>query len=393
MPGWRGLFSLVDLLAFAYLIPTPSTKSVRCRPRRVCAPSGRTGAAEDRAVPGTMIARPGVDGQVGTGRSPGVSGGRKPYNRAMAGGMIRQSFKGGTPRDGSVVLAKLRGLRRAWRARSRSGGVLEDAGRSPLPLWDASTLSLHRACPSSHRVQRKMAPLPSDAAVLTPSDLVVMLGPTSACSRPGGSGMDASGHTPAKRDPRATRPSPGPPHRGNPHPSIFAYPSRVIVHRGNASSSRSDATAETAERRGRAGKACSGCLLLLFGGQGPARMESTASSRAARIESAPDDLGSTVTRPARVRKTFDFGGGGFLDVRGLAPLPLAPATFRRMTSSAWSRVSSPATIRPAVSRRSCSSSWARPGARVLGISPESTWSRSSGSRRHRSSGPSRLRPG
>ena len=77
------------------------------------APWGRTGAAEDRAVPGTMMAHPGVDGQVGTGRSPGVSGGRKPYNRAMAAGMIRQSLKGGIPRDGAVVLAKLRGLRRA----------------------------------------------------------------------------------------------------------------------------------------------------------------------------------------------------------------------------------------------------------------------------------------
>ncbi len=65
------------------------------------------------------------------------------------------------------------------------------------------------ARPSTHRVQREDGPLPSDAAVLTPSDLIVMLGPTSACSRPGGSGMDASGHTPAERDPRRTRASPG----------------------------------------------------------------------------------------------------------------------------------------------------------------------------------------
>ncbi len=47
---------------------------------------GRTGAAEDRAVPGTMMARPGVDGQAGTGRPPGVSAGRNPYNRAIATG-------------------------------------------------------------------------------------------------------------------------------------------------------------------------------------------------------------------------------------------------------------------------------------------------------------------
>ncbi len=48
-----------------------------------CAPCGRTDAAKDRTVPRTMMARPGVDGQVGTGRINAVSGGRKPYNRAM----------------------------------------------------------------------------------------------------------------------------------------------------------------------------------------------------------------------------------------------------------------------------------------------------------------------
>jgi len=72
---------LVDLLPVAYLISTPITMCVRCRPRRSTR-RRRIDAAEDRTVPGTMMARPGVDGQVVTVRSPGVFGGRKPYNSA-----------------------------------------------------------------------------------------------------------------------------------------------------------------------------------------------------------------------------------------------------------------------------------------------------------------------
>ena len=63
---------MVDLLSVAYLIPTPITMSVRCRPRRF-APSGRTDAAEDRTVPGNMMARLRVGGQAGRGQDASVS--------------------------------------------------------------------------------------------------------------------------------------------------------------------------------------------------------------------------------------------------------------------------------------------------------------------------------
>ena len=127
-------------LRLPHTYPLPDERSVSPSSRR--APWGRTGAAGDRAVPGTMMARPGVEGQVGTGRSPGVSAGRRPYNRAIATEMIRESLKGGILREGAVVLVKFRVLRRAG---GRSGGLLEDAAGSPLPLRDTSTLSLHRA--------------------------------------------------------------------------------------------------------------------------------------------------------------------------------------------------------------------------------------------------------
>ena len=73
----------MDQLAFAYLIPTPLPEERPASPSSRRAPWVRTDAAEDLTVPETMMARPGVDGQVRTGRSQGVSGGWNPYNRAI----------------------------------------------------------------------------------------------------------------------------------------------------------------------------------------------------------------------------------------------------------------------------------------------------------------------
>jgi hypothetical protein len=74
--------------------PHPHQVERAVSPSSRCAPSGRTDAAEDRTVPGTIMARPGVDGQAGTERSPGVSGGRKPSHHAMPIGLVLANFGG-----------------------------------------------------------------------------------------------------------------------------------------------------------------------------------------------------------------------------------------------------------------------------------------------------------
>ena len=155
MPGWRGLFSLVDQLAFAYLIPTPYPKERPVWPSSRRAPWGRTGAAGDRAVPVTMMARLGWTGKSGPGVHRAFPEVASPTIAPWPQGRVRSpSFcKGGFRRD-AIAAAEIREKSNRPHRR-REGGAIpgcrscagSGTGRSaepPLPR-PASRRSNHPA--------------------------------------------------------------------------------------------------------------------------------------------------------------------------------------------------------------------------------------------------------